>query len=111
MGYIHQREDWPHFAWDTREVECRLAGALFSLGRFPGRLDSIGLEMQDEAVCEMLCVEMLNSSAAEGEKLNREDVRSGVARGMALTISAKPGIGRRLRQSKAAKAKEASKEP
>ena len=91
MRYIHQLKDWPQFKWDSQAVESLLAESLFALGKFLGRLNSIGFDIQNEAVCEMLSEEILNSSAIEGERLNRNDVRSSVARRMEIALSAAKG--------------------
>ena len=91
MRYIHQLKDWPKFRWSAAEVESQLAESSFALGKFLGRLNSIGFDVQNEAVCEMLSSEILNSAAIEGERLSRDDVRSSVARRMEVALSAAKG--------------------
>ena len=91
MRYIHQLKDWPKFRWSAAEVESQLAESSFALGKFLGRLNSIGFDVQNEAVCEMLSAEILNSAAIEGERLNRDDVRSSVARRMEVALSSAKG--------------------
>jgi Fic family protein len=92
VRYIHQQKDWPKFSWSAAEVEAQLAESSFELGKFLGRLSSIGFEVQNEAVCEMLSAEMLNSAAIEGERLNRDEVRSSVARRMEIEFSAAKNV-------------------
>ena len=84
--FIHQHEDWPNFTWDARQVEGLLADASLLLGKFLGRLSSIGFDLQNEAACEMVSEEIQNSAAIEGEMLNRDDVRSSVARRMDIAL-------------------------
>lgn len=91
MRFIHQRKDWPCFTWDAAKVEARLAEVSFELGKFSGRLGAIGFEIQKEAVCETLATEILQSSKIEGEMLNRDDVRSSVARRMEIVLSGSKG--------------------
>ena len=91
MQFIHQLKDWPHFTWDASKVEARLAEVSFELGKFFGRLGAIGFEVQKEAVCETLATEILNSSEIEGEMLNRDDVRSSVAKRMEIVLSDSKG--------------------
>ena len=91
MRYIYQQKDWPRFRWDAAGIESDLAEASFGLGRFTGRLNAIGFDMRQEAVCETLSSEILNSAAIEGERLNRDDVRSSVARRMEIALSAAKG--------------------
>jgi Fic family protein len=92
MRYIYQQKDWPRFRWDAAEIETDLAEASFGLGRFSGRLNAIGFDMRQEAVCETLSSEILNSAAIEGERLNRDDVRSSVARRMEIALAAAKGM-------------------
>jgi len=87
MKYIYQRNDWPNWRWNAEEVANELAEVSMELGKFLGRLSSIGFAVQKEAVHEMLSTEILESAAIEGEKLNRDDVRSSVARRMELVLS------------------------
>jgi Fic family protein len=91
MRYIHQLKDWPCFGWDAGEVEGVLAEASFELGKFSGKLNAIGFDLRQEAVCEALSAEILNSAEIEGERLNRDDVRSSVARRMEIVLAAAKG--------------------
>lgn len=88
MKYIHQRKDWPNWRWDAAVVAGPLAELSLALGKFVGRLSSLGFAVQQDAVHEMLSTEILESAAIEGERLNREDVRSSVAKRMELVLSA-----------------------
>ena len=101
MRFIHQLKDWPCFRWNSAEVEKPLAEASFTLGRFLGRLGSIGFDVQNEAACEMLASEILNSAEIEGERLNRDDVRSSVARRMELAAARTNGGGSRESEARA----------
>jgi Fic family protein len=87
MRYIYQHKDWPKFRWDSAELAAELEAASFSTGKFSGRLAAIGFEMQSDAVCETLSAEILNSAEIEGERLNRDDVRSSVAKRMEIVLS------------------------
>ena len=91
MRYIHQLKDWPCFRWDAGEVEGVLAEASFELGKFSGKLNAIGFNLRQEAVCEALSAEILNSAEIEGERLNRDDVRSSVARRMEIVLAVAKG--------------------
>ena len=86
MRYIYQHKSWPNFRWDSAGIASDLEAASFAIGKFLGRLTSIGFSVQNEAVCEMLSTEILNSAEIEGERLNREDVRSSVAKRMDVVL-------------------------
>lgn len=91
MRFIYQHPDWPRFRWNASEVETALAEASFALGRLTGKLGAIGFSVQNEAVFETLSAEILNSAKIEGEELNRDDVRSSVARRMEVVLAASKG--------------------
>jgi Fic family protein len=87
VRYIYQHKDWPKFRWNSAELAAELEAASFAIGKFSGRLAAIGFEMQSDAVCETLSAEILNSAEIEGERLNRDDVRSSVAKRMEIVLS------------------------
>lgn len=84
--YIWKQRDWPNFKWRSAELELALSTNQFALGRFLGRLDRIGFKLRNHAGFETLSEEILKSAAIEGESLNREDVRSSVARRMDIVL-------------------------
>lgn len=59
-------------------------------GKILGKLMNLGFEMKDQATIEALSLEIVKSSAIEGERLNREDVRSSIARHMGKEWSPEP---------------------
>ena len=87
MRYIYQHKDWPKFRWNSAEIASDLEDASFATGKFSGRLAAIGFAVQSEAVCETLSAEIMNSAEIEGERLNRDDVRSSVAKRMEVVLS------------------------
>ena len=87
MRYIYQHKAWPNFQWDSSEIEEILSATSFMLGKFSGRLSTLGFDVQNEAVYETLSAEILNSAKIEGENLNREEVRSSVAKRMEIVGS------------------------
>ena len=91
MRFIYQDKNWPHFKWDAKALETVLSESSYRLGMFLGRLNGIGFELQAKANFEALSEEILNSSAIEGETLNREDVRSSVARRMEIVLANNKG--------------------
>ncbi len=90
MRYIWQDETWPLLRYDTQALATKLAQVSFCLGRFHGALANLGFDMKSEALFQTLSSEIVESAAIEGEMLNREDVRSSVAKRMELTIKDLP---------------------
>ena len=86
--YIHQRKDWPNFRWDQKAVSDRLGAVRHLQGRLIGRMEALGFQQRTEASLQSLTEEVLKSSEIEGEKLDRTQVRSSVARRLGIDIGA-----------------------
>lgn len=86
--YIHQRKQWPAFRWDDRALTSLLADVRHRQGRLLGRLEGLGFTLKSEALLQTLTEEAVKSSEIEGEILNRDDVRSSIARRLGIDIGA-----------------------
>src|ERR1700694_2827007 len=86
--YIHQLEDWPEFRWNHQELEGRLGAVRYLQGRLIARMESLGFRLRAEAVLQSLTEEVLKSSEIEGEILDRDQVRSSIARRLGMDIGA-----------------------
>jgi len=84
--YIHEQEAWPAFRWDTDQLAERLAAVSRHQGLLIGRMRGLGFALREEAVLASLTEEVLTSSEIEGETLDRDQVRSSLARRMGLDI-------------------------
>ena len=78
--YIHQRADWPHFRWDIASLASQLASVRNHQGFFLGRIHSLGFRSREAISLDALTEEVQKSSEIEGELLEREKVRSSIAR-------------------------------
>ena len=66
---------------------CRAACRCTSLSRTAiGRMERLGFSLCNEAVLQTLTEDVLKSSEIEGEKLDRDQVRSSIARRLGLDI-------------------------
>jgi len=88
VTYIHQWRDWPKFRWDHPSLESRLGTVRHLQGRLIGRMESLGFQPRAEASLESLTEEVLKSSEIEGERLDRAQVRSSIARRLGVDIGA-----------------------
>ncbi|QRM35122.1 Fic family protein [Microvirga sp. VF16] len=86
--YIHEQPGWPNFRWDYKALADLLADVRHRQGRLIGRMQGLGFPLQSEAMLQTLTEDVLKSSEIEGEILNREDVRSSIARRLGLDIGA-----------------------
>lgn len=86
--YIHERDDWPRFRWSDAQLVEKLARVRHRQGRLIGRMEALGFPLRAEAVLETLTEDVLKSSEIEGEMLDREQVRSSIARRLGMDIGA-----------------------
>jgi Fic family protein len=86
--YIHQRDDWPGFRWDHERLAKPLTALRHKQGRLIGRMEALGLKLRAEATLESLTEEVVKSSEIEGEVLDRDQVRSSLARRLGMDIGA-----------------------
>jgi Fic family protein len=86
--YIHDLETWPAFTWRVAAMADRLAAVRHRQGRLLGRMQSLGFDLRAEAVLETLTEDVLKSSEIEGEILDKDQVRSSIARRLGMDVSA-----------------------
>jgi Fic family protein len=93
-AYIHELRDWPEFHWDQEALAAQLAAVRHRQGRLLGRMEALGFSFKEEAVLQMLTLDVLKSSEIEGEILNAEQVRSSIARRLGLEIAGLVAVDR-----------------
>lgn len=82
--YIHELQGWPDFEWDQQKVSTKLAAVRHAQGRLIGRMEGLGFLLQGEALLHSMTEEIVKSSEIEGENLNRQQVRSSIARKLGI---------------------------
>jgi Fic family protein len=85
--YLHERENWTDFIWDNKKVMTKLGEARNQQGRLLGKMESLGFDLQNEAVLNTLTLDITKSSEIEGEFLEIEQVRSSIARRLGIDIA------------------------
>ncbi len=78
--YIWQNQSWPTFHWDEKKVSKALSNAIKAQAFILGHAHFFNLNEEAKIFTE----EALTTSAIEGEKLDRESIRSSVARRLGL---------------------------
>lgn len=86
--YIHERSEWPKLHWDRVALADQLASVRHRQGRLIGRMEGLGFRLREEAVLGTLTQDVLKSSEIEGVILDRDQVRSSIARRLGLDIGA-----------------------
>ncbi len=87
MTYIHQLTNWPEFHWNQNKLLKVLAEVRHHQGKLIGRMEALGFNLQAEATLQTLTVDVIKSSEIEGEILEREQVRSSLARKLGMDIA------------------------
>src|SRR5258707_9681762 len=86
--YIHERPDWPKFHWKQEGLAKQLVAVRHRQGRLIGRMHALGFSVREEAVLETLTEDVLKSSEIEGEILDKDQVRSSIARRLGMDVGA-----------------------
>jgi Fic family protein len=84
--YIYEQPGWPVFRWDIERIAQPLVEARHQQGRLIGRMEGLGFQLRTEAVLHALTEDVLKSSEIEGELLDRDQVRSSIARRLGIDI-------------------------
>jgi len=85
--YIYEQPDWPNFTWNREEILNLLSTIAHRQGRLIGRMESLGFGLQSEASLESMTLEVLKSNEIEGEILDKDEVRSSIARKLGLDLA------------------------
>jgi Fic family protein len=94
--YIWELPDWPHFRWEAERLLEPLGVAHRKEGLLLGSMARLGFDLKLTAEVEAITEEALKSSEIEGEMLNRESVRSSVARRLGVPEAALAPEDRRV---------------
>jgi len=86
-GFIHQKDNWPEFTWNSNDFLDLLSEARNLQGRIIGRMETFGFDLRNEALLDTLTLDVLKSSEIEGEFLNPDQVRSSIARRLGMEIA------------------------
>lgn len=86
--YIWELPEWPHFRWDAERLAQPLAEAHLKQGRLLGRMEGLGFPLQIEAELRATTEEAVKNAEIEGEILDRNSVRSSVARRLGIEDAA-----------------------
>ena len=86
MTYIHELPDWPNFSWSMDRLAQPLASVRHGQGLLLGRMSALGFPVTAEAGLAILTLDVVKSSAIEGEMLDMAQVRSSFAHRLGVDI-------------------------
>ena len=84
--YLWERPEWPSFTWNEQALSKLLTAVSREQGRLLGRMEALGFELRDEAHLHTLTEDVVKSSEIEGEELERDQVRSSLARRLGMDV-------------------------
>jgi Fic family protein len=84
--YLWEKQKWPSLTWNQESLSTLLASVSRQQGRLLGRMEALGFDLRDEAFLHTLTEDVVKSSEIEGEELDRDQVRSSIARRLGLDI-------------------------
>ena len=84
--YLWERPEWPHLRWDEQSLSPLLVRTSREQGRLLGRMEALGFDLRSEAHLRTLTEDVVKSSEIEGEKLERNQVRSSIARRLGMDV-------------------------
>lgn len=83
-SYIWQREDWPHFRWNADALLEPLSRLCNLHGLLNGRMSMLGFNDKCRSWISAMTDELTGSSEIEGVLINRDSVRSSIARRLGI---------------------------
>lgn len=89
MKYIWEHKNWFDFKYDDSLLLNPLSHLRVLQGKLLGRVASLDLKLETEAQSDVLVEETVRTAEIEGQKLNRDTVRSSVA----VKLGLPKGIG------------------
>lgn len=84
--YIHQYKDWTAFKWDNDELIQVLGEVRNQQGKLVGKLEILGFDLKEEANLITLTEDVIKTSEIEGEILDKDQVRSSIARRLGIDL-------------------------
>ena len=94
--YIYQNPDWHSFTWCGDKIQNLLLEIKKSQGFLLGKMDSLGFDIKNNALLQILTENITKSSEIEGEILDKTSVRSSVARRLGIDIGGEKQLSRNI---------------
>lgn len=94
--FIHEQNNWTEFRYDSEKIVTLLARVRHMQGKLTGEMELLGFSLREEAMLATLTLDVLKSSEIEGEQLDREQVRSSIARRLGMDVSGLVGSTRNV---------------
>jgi len=77
--YLHQRPDWPALTWDDPALAAQLGRVRHLQGNLLDRMQTLELDLREQAILDALTAGVVKTSALDGEVLDPARVRVSIA--------------------------------
>lgn len=94
LKYIYQNTDWHRFSWCGEKIQNLLLEIKKSQGYLLGKMDSLGFEVKNNALLQVLTENIIKSSEIEGQILDKHLVRSSIAKRLGIDIGGETPVSR-----------------
>lgn len=94
MRYIYQNSDWHSFRWCGEKIQNLLLEIKKSQGYLLGKMDSLGFDVKNNALLQVLTENIIKSSEIEGQILDKHLVRSSIAKRLGIDIGGETPVSR-----------------
>lgn len=94
MKYIYQNADWHSFRWCGEKIQNLLLEIKKSQGYLLGKMDSLGFDVKNNALLQVLTENIIKSSEIEGQILDKHLVHSSIARRLGIDIGGETPVSR-----------------
>ena len=96
MKYIYQNPDWHSFRYFGDKLQNLLSEIRKSQSYLFGKMDTLGFEVKANANLKILSENIIKSSEIEGEILNKDEVRSSVARKLGIETAGEVRVSQHI---------------
>ena len=94
VKYICQNADWHSFRWCGEKIQNLLLEIKKSQGFLLGKMDSLGVDVKNNTLLQVLTENIIKSSEIEGQILDKHLVRSSIARRLGIDIGGETPVSR-----------------
>ncbi len=94
--WIHEYDTWPHFTWDEILISSLAEKIYVKQQILFSKMQNIGFDVHRQTTLKILTEDILKSSAIEDASLNKQEVRSSIARRLGLNYDTNVFVGREV---------------
>jgi Fic family protein len=94
MKYIYQNTDWHKFTWCGEKIQKLLFEIKKEQGFLLGKMATFGFDIKHSALLKVLTENIIKSSEIEGQILDKQLVRSSIAKHLGIDIGAETPISK-----------------